>query len=827
MHLRCRKWCYLRHRFLIPFLFVLLTVASSLIFSAASTFRLRSAIAPIIWHADGFRILDVESLSLSLPPSTAAAPLIVVLAVHLYKADRAAWVLSSWAMPQSQLLHLRIRGSIVGFVRIEPLFFYVSNEINEFHEQLGSRALSLPSNFSATMRTEHMLRYVAVKYPNLLWLAKADDDSIVHVGRLLRSLLSRNASTPMIVGHITGPYRFASGGAGYALSASAFNALVPYIDVCNNEVSGFRHTTMEDVMVTKCLRDVIGFGESVLIDDPGFNMFSPEQVFDAGIYVLAHTEVAPITHHYIMPEQAVLLLRPIFPKTLTQVVNTCPSNLNALFNPHGLNANQLTMVDDCQNAARIAGLDYALVAMPNAGSCGDVASLNANLRVLYQRGGIVIPLTTICKGKNMGDKFRSLLADAEAAGVAVPFETFEDTNSWALGSKNHGAAFMPLGPSAQDPHVWASSQYNHDVFRLLARLSLLADSAPITRIHLSMLEAMHVHVASTPLIVAVHGLWLGADVVLDELWFLSDVTQRAVGRILVPVSKDLVLESDALEAADVILIGGYGDRAAANAVALRYVKTKVTIFIASENTDGRQFDDQMVGNVAISFGHRREAPLPPPEMGWGPGAAYHRLPWWLPYTVRHETGGCVLPPDLYAASDDVAWLARPGFAALLSRHYGYPRKILFNLSSSLGRVDAPGKAFHNIEWPLNLPNHHLRGKIEFLNNYRFNICPENSLTRGTGGYNTEKLAQAHLAGTVPIYWGDAIDAAVFNPLRVIIYNGSNEEYVYDTINRLQNDERFRKEWFIQPILASTASVWLENWCTHAASIFHIAMKEIY
>jgi hypothetical protein len=79
---------------------------------------------------------------------------------------------------------------------------------------------------------------------------------------------------------------------------------------------------------------------------------------------------------------------------------------------------------------------------------------------------------------------------------------------------------------------------------------------------------------------------------------------------------------------------------------------------------------------------------------------------------------------------------------------------------------------------------HLRGKIEYLRGYRFTICPENSRTRGAGGYNTEKLGQAHHSGAVPIYWGDAIDTEVFNPARVIVFNGSNAEAVRDTMREL-------------------------------------------
>jgi hypothetical protein len=316
-------------------------------------------------------------------------------------------------------------------------------------------------------------------------------------------------------------------------------------------------------------------------------------------------------------------------------------------------------------------------------------------------------------------------------------------------------------------------------------------------------------------------MW-GNELVLENLWMLSDVAFRAVARPLVPVSADLSVQ-DALGSADVILLGLFEDRPAVDAVARRYGGKAITIFFGSENTDSTPFDDQLVGEAAISFGHRRDAPPVPPGGGaGGAGGAYLRFPWWLPFTVRREAGGCALPRALYEATDAAAWLARPGFAALVSSHTAYPRQLLFDLAMTLGRVDAPGKAFHNAEWPADLPNHYLQGKIEYLRGYRFTICPENSRTRGAGGYNTEKLAQAHHSGAVPIYWGDAIDAEVFNPARVIVFNGSNAEAVRDTMRRLQEDAGFRAAWFAQPILAPTAGAWLEAWCAEAASMFRAA-----
>ena len=334
---------------------------------------------------------------------------------------------------------------------------------------------------------------------------------------------------------------------------------------------------------------------------------------------------------------------------------------------------------------------------------------------------------------------------------------------------------------------------------------------------LRLAAALGVPFAVAPLVVAAHSLWLGAGVVLGELWLLEDVARLAFGRGLVAVNESLPLERQ-LAVADIVLVGPYATRRhTSQALALLPPRTALTIFIGSENTDGGEYDDQMAGEVAVSFGHRRAGDIPEALR-----ATYHRLPWWLPYTVRRETGGCAPPAALLAPSDAASWAARGGFAALLSSHYSFPRPQLFNWSSALGRVDAPGKAFHNMEWPAGLPNHHLNGKVEFLRGYRFNLCPENSRTRGAGGYNTEKLAHAHLAGAVPVYWGDPIDEAVWNPARVIVFTGSNAEEVVGTMARLESDAGFRDAWFARPVLAGTAAGWMRGWCERAAGLWQMA-----
>jgi len=330
-----------------------------------------------------------------------------------------------------------------------------------------------------------------------------------------------------------------------------------------------------------------------------------------------------------------------------------------------------------------------------------------------------------------------------------------------------------------------------------------------------------------------------ATTIARELWLFQDIVRLAFGASLEAIDTTLSLREQ-LASSDLILLGPYGSRAVCD----DFVRSSrgVSIFLGSENTDGGPFDDQMLGVVDVSLGHRRQmsdfAEKSSPWLSFMEVQTVHsrylRIPWWLPYSVDPTSGGCafsssLLQTSLNSSEGSVvasAWRMRPGFSSLVSSHAPYPRKELFSLLRRVGRVDAPGAAFHNMEWPEDIPgNTHLDGKLTFLSRYRFNICPENSRTRGSGGYTTEKLTQALMAGSIPIYWGDSIDEEVFNPARVIIFDGYNEESVVSTVLKLENDQDFRINWFSQPILAPSAPRWLQAWCHSAANILREATTD--
>lgn len=90
------------------------------------------------------------------------------------------------------------------------------------------------------------------------------------------------------------------------------------------------------------------------------------------------------------------------------------------------------------------------------------------------------------------------------------------------------------------------------------------------------------------------------------------------------------------------------------------------------------------------------------------------------------------------------------------------REALYRAVAAYKPVAAPGKSMNNMP---SLDSTHTAGdmwerKRSFLARYKFTVAIENYSQRG---YNTEKLTDPLLAGSVPIYWGNPEVARHFNP----------------------------------------------------------------
>jgi hypothetical protein len=91
-------------------------------------------------------------------------------------------------------------------------------------------------------------------------------------------------------------------------------------------------------------------------------------------------------------------------------------------------------------------------------------------------------------------------------------------------------------------------------------------------------------------------------------------------------------------------------------------------------------------------------------------------------------------------------------------------------------VDCAGKLYNNV------PQVPGRGdqinKIEFLQDYKMNVCFENE---SYPGYTTEKIVHSMFANCLPIYWGSSSVDQDFNVDSFINANGMTDEQLIDVM----------------------------------------------
>lgn len=120
---------------------------------------------------------------------------------------------------------------------------------------------------------------------------------------------------------------------------------------------------------------------------------------------------------------------------------------------------------------------------------------------------------------------------------------------------------------------------------------------------------------------------------------------------------------------------------------------------------------------------------------------------------------------------------------LVSNGYAVTNRIeVFEKLQKYKRVDSGGRIKNNI-------GRSVKDKTIFLSNYKFSITFENC---SYNGYTTEKIVDAFLAHTVPIYFGNPLITNEFNPASFI--NGHSyetiDELVKEVIDIDQDDVRY-------------------------------------
>ena len=113
------------------------------------------------------------------------------------------------------------------------------------------------------------------------------------------------------------------------------------------------------------------------------------------------------------------------------------------------------------------------------------------------------------------------------------------------------------------------------------------------------------------------------------------------------------------------------------------------------------------------------------------------------------------------------------------------RNNFFHKLCQYKKVDSAGPLFNNTGIKLDHGENAVQEKLAFIQKYKFNLCFENA---SYPGYATEKLYEALIAKTVPIYWGSPTIALDFNPNAFLSWhNYQDDDKFIEAIKEVEND----------------------------------------
>lgn len=176
----------------------------------------------------------------------------------------------------------------------------------------------------------------------------------------------------------------------------------------------------------------------------------------------------------------------------------------------------------------------------------------------------------------------------------------------------------------------------------------------------------------------------------------------------------------------------------------------------------------------------------------------YRLPLYVIYdfdnqhrNVPNSTDYVRDPSDLHKKFNDkfCSFVVKNGACA--------KRNYFFQRLSEYKRVDSAGPLFNNMGEILERGEGAVAAKVKFLNDYKFNLCFENS---SHPGYVTEKLYEAYMGGTVPIYWGSPTVECDFNPKAFLNWHDyQDDEAFIEAIIEMDTKPELYEQMYLEPL----------------------------
>jgi hypothetical protein len=231
---------------------------------------------------------------------------------------------------------------------------------------------------------------------------------------------------------------------------------------------------------------------------------------------------------------------------------------------------------------------------------------------------------------------------------------------------------------------------------------------------------------------------------------------------------------------------------------IQFEDSEIKIFLSGENLKRNcfaQYADHCLGEREIDLAMGLEL---------FENDRYVRFPIWMDYMFPPES----TIDDIRTKCEAIRYpetKSKKKFCCMVASNAADGlRDEMFHALSNIERVDSAGSHLHNDD---SLKEKYADVKIDYMKQYIFNICPENT---SAYGYTTEKLFESMTAGCIPIYWGAEIaDKAVINEDAIIFWDRKeNGKKAVKQISELYANPKLLEEFLAQPRLKPTAEEYI-------------------
>lgn len=186
---------------------------------------------------------------------------------------------------------------------------------------------------------------------------------------------------------------------------------------------------------------------------------------------------------------------------------------------------------------------------------------------------------------------------------------------------------------------------------------------------------------------------------------------------------------------------------------------------------------------------------------------HFRLPHWMEFVdwsheidvvVKNLRFGELLNLDRLMEPLGKNFLTRKRQIAFFTSHMREPRGTFFEILNKGIEIDGYGPFFNK-----EITDHNSSGlfKKDVLQDYSFNLCPENNLYPG---YNTEKIPEAFQAGCLPVTWVDPNVKCDFNPRAFINLHDFADDY--SAASHILQSENELMRYTTEPLITKKPSI---------------------